>query len=65
MLFRSSHAARKGDNDIVIEVANTLACKVRDRFSQYIQIPPSGLLGPLTLYRPAPPLPERCPKDKP
>ncbi|MDX9979930.1 MAG: glycosyl transferase family 2 [Lentisphaeria bacterium] len=49
--FDLSSAARKGDNEIVIEVANTLACKVRDRFSQYIQIPPSGLLGPLTLYR--------------
>ena len=43
-------AAVAAENELVIEVANTLACKVRDRFSQFIQIPPSGLLGPLTLY---------------
>jgi hypothetical protein len=49
--FDLSPAAKPGDNEILIEVANTLACKVRDRFSQFIQIPPSGLLGPLTLYR--------------
>ena len=48
--FDLSAAAREGDNELVIEVANTLAGKVRDRFSQFIQIPPSGLLGPLTLH---------------
>ena len=41
--------AKVGQNDLRIEVANTLANKVRDHFSYFMQLTPSGLLGPLEL----------------
>jgi hypothetical protein len=41
--------AHEGKNDLRIEVANTLANKVRDHFSYFMQLTPSGLLGPLEL----------------
>ncbi|MBO4261363.1 MAG: glycosyl transferase family 2 [Clostridia bacterium] len=42
-----SDALKKGANEIVIEVSNTLANAVRDPFTQYLAIPRSGLLGPV------------------
>ncbi len=36
-----------GENTLVIEVSNTLANAVRDRFSSYMAIPASGLIGPV------------------
>lgn len=45
--FEIGGLVHAGKNDFVVEVADTLARKVRDRFSLFIQLPPSGLLGPL------------------
>ncbi len=36
-----------GANAIVVETADTLARKIRDRFSHFLALPPAGLLGPL------------------
>lgn len=41
---------KQGENTLTITVANTLAHRMQDYFSHYIQIPPSGLIGPVTLY---------------
>ncbi len=49
-IFRVDHF-QKGRNTIELIVSNTLVRKNPDRFSTYLQIPPSGLLGPLTLRR--------------
>ena len=38
-----------GENEITVEVANTLVGKVRDGFSHNMPIPPSGLLGPVKI----------------
>ncbi|MBQ3706951.1 MAG: glycosyl transferase family 2 [Clostridia bacterium] len=43
-----TNALRDGENELVIEVSNTLANAVRDGFSAYMAIPASGLIGPLT-----------------
>lgn len=40
---------REGDNTVTVEVANTLVGKLRDPFSYYLTLPPSGLLGPVAL----------------
>ncbi len=34
-----------GKNEIVVEVANTLAQKVKDFFSKFMAIPPAGIMG--------------------
>ena len=47
--FEIGGLLREGENSIVVETAGTLARKVRDRFSQYLQLPPDGLLGPVTI----------------
>lgn len=40
---------RAGDNTVTVTVSNTLGGKVRDGFSYYLTLKPSGLLGPVTL----------------
>ncbi len=45
-----SEVARGGSNLVEVEVANTLVHRLRDRFSEYMQIRPSGLLGPVRVY---------------
>ncbi len=45
---------KQGRNEIVVEVANTLAQKVHDYFSRFMQIPPAGLLGPIITSPAAP-----------
>jgi hypothetical protein len=50
-IFDISGAARKGVNTLEIEAANTLAQTVKDHFSFFIQLPPSGILGPVRLLR--------------
>lgn len=45
--FDLSPALRDGKNELVIEVANTLANALRDGFSAFMAIPASGLLGPV------------------
>ena len=42
-----------GENTVTVEVANTLVGKVRDHFSSRLAIPPSGLLGPVRLFKKA------------
>ena len=42
---------RKGENTITVEVANTLVGKVRDYFSFFMPIHPSGLMGPVKLLK--------------
>lgn len=44
-----SEAVREGENLIEVEVANTLVHRIREHFSEYMQIAPSGLLGPVRL----------------
>ena len=44
-------ALRDGENELVIEVSNTLANTVRDGFSAFMAIPATGLLGPLVWLR--------------
>ncbi|MGI5856100.1 MAG: glycosyl hydrolase [Candidatus Merdivicinus sp.] len=39
----------KGENRIRIEVRNNLAYRERDHLSQYLPLPPTGLLGPVKL----------------
>ena len=46
-----SDAAVKGVNTLEVTVTNTLVHRIQDRFSQYMQIPPSGLMGPVTVWR--------------
>jgi len=46
-----SGLVKEGENEIEIIVANSLAGLVRDRFSTYIQIPQTGLLGPVVFMK--------------
>lgn len=47
-----SESVHSGKNEIEIEVANTLIHRIRkDRCSEFMQIGPSGLLGPIKLFR--------------
>lgn len=47
--FEIGGLAKDGENEFVVEVANNLARSVRDPFSEYVQLGPSGLIGPITL----------------
>jgi len=47
--FDISKALRAGINEATVTVSNTLVWQNRDRFSRFLQIPPSGLLGEITL----------------
>lgn len=49
--FEVGRHLRAGRNDLLVETGNTLAQKIRDRFSHYLQLRPAGLLGPVTLWR--------------
>ncbi len=49
--FELTGILRAGDNTVEIEVANTLVQQMKDRLSRYMQIAPSGLLGPVVLER--------------
>lgn len=49
--FDISKQLRIGENEIEIEVANTLVQRLKDSFSTYMQIAPSGILGPVTVYK--------------
>ena len=42
---------KQGKNEIVIEVSTTLANAVYDRFTQFLAIPESGLVGPVKWMR--------------
>ena len=47
--FEISSAIKAGINEATVTVSNTLVWQNRDRFSTFMQIPPSGLLGEITL----------------
>ena len=47
--FDISSAVKAGVNEATVTVSNTLVWQNRDRFSRFLQIPPSGLLGEITL----------------
>ena len=49
--FEIGALLRAGENRLVVETAETLARKERDRFSLFMQIPPAGLLGPVRVLR--------------
>ena len=42
-LYDLSDKIKEGENELVIEVSNTLANKVKDHFSAYMAIPAAGL----------------------
>ncbi len=47
--FEVGDAVRNGANEIVIDVMNNLGYRERDRFSTYLPLPKSGLMGPVTV----------------
>ena len=47
--FDISKAVKDGENELLIEVTTTTVFLLRDRFSAYMRIEPSGLLGPVKL----------------
>lgn len=49
--YEITDVVKQGTNELVIIAANTLANKEKDQFSFFLQLPPSGLLGPLTIWR--------------
>ncbi len=48
-LFDISGYVKDGENVLEVIVSNTLANRVKDNFSVFMQIPPSGMLGPVRL----------------
>ena len=46
-----SDVLKPGDNVIEVIVANTLVNRIQDNFSVYMQLPPSGIMGPVVLAR--------------
>lgn len=46
-----SNALQQGENVIEVIVANTLVNRIHDNFSVYLQLPPSGIVGPVVLTR--------------
>jgi len=50
-LFEITDAIEDGQNEAVVIVSNTLAQKVRDKFSYFLQLAPSGLLGDMCIKR--------------
>lgn len=50
-LYSVKGAIRAGSNRLVLEVSNNLVHKHMDYFSKFVQITPSGLLGPVALLR--------------
>ena len=47
--LRLDQAVQAGTNTLTVEVANSLAYRVRDNFSRQLLLPSSGLLGPVVL----------------
>ena len=46
-VFDITAAVKEGANDLTVVVTNSLVHQQPDRFSRFVQIPPSGLLGPV------------------
>ena len=51
-----SSALKRGRNELVVEVSNTLANALKDWFSCYLAIPASGLIGPVRWLAAVPPI---------
>jgi len=49
--FDLTGIAKPGENELVIETANTLANAVKDSFSYYIALPSAGVIGPVTIIK--------------
>ena len=50
-VYDVSGAIRPGKNRLIVEISNNLVHQHMDYFSQFIQIAPSGLLGPVKLLK--------------
>lgn len=48
-IFDVTDVIREGENDVIVTVGNTLAQKIRDRFSFNMLVAPAGLLGDITI----------------
>ena len=48
-IFDVTDAVSEGEGDVSVVVSNTLGQKVRDSFSKFLQLSPSGLLGEVRL----------------
>ena len=48
-VYDVAETIRSGENHLTLEIVNTLVHKHPDSFSHFVQISPSGLLGPVTL----------------
>ena len=49
--FDMSGQIKDGENTLSIIVSNTLANRLKDNFSIFMQIPPSGMLGPVKWFK--------------
>jgi L-iditol 2-dehydrogenase len=49
--FDISGMVKRGENVLEVEVANTLAYRMKDGLSRFLPLTPSGLLGPVRLVR--------------
>lgn len=47
--YTITEIVQEGENHLEVTVNNTLAYRLRDRFSSHLPLSPSGLLGPVTL----------------
>ncbi len=47
--FALTDAVRDGENELEILVTNTLGFRIHEEFSKFLLLPPSGLLGPITV----------------
>ncbi len=47
--FDIAGLSRDGANELTVLVTNTLGHRIHDRFSQFMLLPPTGLLGPITV----------------
>ncbi|MBO5222643.1 MAG: hypothetical protein J6C26_10055 [Clostridia bacterium] len=48
-VFEIGKAIKEGENLLTVEVVNNPVYRERDKFSTYIPLPPSGLLGPVKI----------------
>lgn len=50
-LFAAGDALRKGSNELIVEATNNLGKQQQDFLSQYMVLEPTGLLGPVRLWK--------------
>lgn len=50
-VYDISNAVHEGKNHLVLEVSNNLVHQHMDYFSQFVQIAPSGPMGPVRLLK--------------